>query len=424
MNESLFQFIWQYSLYNPVGLITTDGESVTVIHPGKINKHAGPDFEEARIKVGTTTLVGNVELHINTSDWKKHNHHQDEAYQNIILHVVYNHDGNTPQPFPTVALNKHIPAYVLHQYTNLIQAAQPIPCAGQLPFVKPIVIESWLSRLLAERWEQKLSDWKELMESIAGDWRQLLYWRMAANFGFKVNATPFLMMARSLPINILGRHKDNLPQIEALVFGQAGMLNAQFKDDYPRQLQQEYLFLQQKYSLVPISTHLWRFMRMRPPNFPTIRIAQFAALIHQSLHLFSQIVEAATTAEIHPFLEVNASNYWDTHYRFDEEAKESSIKYLGETSIQNIIINTVAPIQFLYGNHHGNMTKQDAAIQLLNAVKPEQNNIIKLWTSIGMKANNAAQTQSLLQLYNHYCSAKKCLDCPIGLGIIKSQPMK
>lgn len=424
MNEALFQFIWQYSLYNPIGLTTTDGDPVTIIHPGKINKHSGPDFEEARIRIGNTTLVGNVELHINTSDWEKHQHQHDEAYKNIILHVVYTHDTIGEQQFPTIQLHQQIPTYVLHQYTNLIQTTQIIPCAKQLPIVKPITMESWLNRLLAERWEQKLGEWKELLDSTAGDWRQLLYWRMAANFGFKVNATPFLMLARSLPINILARHKDNLLQIEALLFGQAGMLNAQFVDEYPKQLQREYLYLQQKYSLAPISTHLWRFMRMRPPNFPTIRIAQFAALVYQSLHLFAHIVEAGTVSDIHPFLEIEASSYWDTHFRFDEALEDSSIKRFGSSSIQNIIINTVAPIQFLYANYQGNIARQEAALQLLTSVKPEQNNITKLWQGYGISAENAAQTQSLIQLFNNYCTNKKCLNCAIGLSIIKSQPMK
>lgn len=424
MNEALFQFIWQYSLYNPVGLATTDGEAVTVIHPGKINRHSGPDFEEARIRIGSTTFVGNVELHIHTSDWEKHGHQHDEAYQNIILHVVCHHAGNSNPRFPTLALGRHIPAHVLHQYTNLIQTTQPIPCARQLHTIKPITLESWLNRLLAERWEQKLDEWKELLESTAGDWRNLLYWRMAANFGFKVNATPFLLMARSLPVNVLARHKGSLLQIEALLFGQAGMLHDKFTDEYPRQLQQEYFYLQQKYALTPISAHLWRFMRMRPPNFPTVRIAQFAALVHQSLHLFAQIAEAAAIAEIHPFLELQASNYWDNHYRFDEAQEEPAVKRLGASSIQNIIINTIAPIQFLYANYHGNMARQEAALQLLSSVKPEENNIIKLWKATGMKMENAAQTQALLQLFNNYCSNKKCLECAIGLGIIKSQPVK
>lgn len=425
MNEMLLQFIWQNSLYNPSGLQTTLGEPITVIHPGKRNTHAGPDFEEARIKIGNTTLVGNVELHVLTSDWHKHQHSTDKKYDNIILHVVYTDDRpEETLAFPKLALAQHIPLYVIEQYTHLIQTTQPVACSRQLGGVSSIVKESWLSRLLAERWEQKLGDWKELLEQSAGDWRNLLYWRMAANFGFKVNATPFLMVARSLPVNVLAKHKDNLRQIEALLFGQAGMLEGSFSEAYPNELKAEYRYLRQKYRLQPIPSHLWRFMRMRPPNFPTVRLAQFAALVHQSLHLFSQIIERATVAEIYPLFQVKAGSYWDTHYRFDETQQRTYPKALGADSIDNIIINTIAPVQFLYAHYHGNTHDQERALQLLESVAPENNKIIAAWKEQNWVPENAAQSQALLQLFNNYCSSKRCLECAIGLKIIKSRPLE
>lgn len=421
MNEALFQFIWQYSLYQPVGLHTTDGEPLTVIHCGKINRDAGPDFLEGKIKIGTTTLVGNIELHIKSSDWLRHGHQHDAAYQHLILHVVYENDvagvaGNTP----VLVLKDHVPQHVIARYAGLVQATTKLPCSGQHATVKDITKESWLNRLLAERWEQKLADWNVLLENSAEDWRNLLYWRMAANFGFKTNATPFLMLAQSLPLNIPTRHKDNLLQIEALLFGQAGMLDDDFEDDYPRELQREYDYLKKKYKLKPIATHLWKFLRMRPANFPTIRIAQFAALIHKSLHLFSQIIESHSVKEIEPLLDVSASSYWDTHFRFDAKQDEATVKSLGKTSVLNIVINTVAPIQFLYAARQDTYKLQDKALQLLEAVPAEQNNITRIWDDNGWQAANASHSQALIQLYNNYCSAKRCLECSIGLNIIKA----
>lgn len=420
MNEMLLQFIWQYSLYSPSGLTSTSGEKLTIVHPGKRNFNAGPDFSEARVKIGDTLLVGNVELHVRTSDWQKHGHTSDRSYDNIILHVVFEDD--TPvanSPFATLVLCPHIPAYVIDQYTNLIQTTQPIACARQLATVNDLTKESWLNRLLAERWETKLKDWEDLLSQSAGDWRSLLYWRMAANFGFRVNETPFIMTARSLPINVLAKHKENITELEALLFGQAGMLDVDFQDEYPNRLKEEYSYLRKKYQLQPIPSHLWKFLRMRPANFPTIRIAQFAALVSRSLHLFSTIVLCTSVKEIHSLLEVQASEYWSDHYTFDERVERKTVKSLGASSIDNIIINTIAPVQFLYAHFQGSPAEQEKALQLLSSIAPEKNNILGYWTDNGWKAENAAQSQALLQLFNNYCSSKRCLECAVGLNIIK-----
>lgn len=423
MNEALLQFIWQHSLYNPASLQTADGEPVTIINPGLRNTNAGPDFLNARIKIGTTTLAGHIELHINSSDWLKHGHQHDEAYKNLILHVVYHNDTAAINNIPLLELGQHIFSHVQPKYSGLVNALQPLPCANMLAAVKDITKESWLSRLLAERWEQKLSEWTGLQKKNVDDWQNLLYWRTAANFGFKVNATPFLLLAQSLDINILAKHRENLLQIEALIFGQAGMLSADFKDEYPRELQREYDYLSKKYRLKPIQSHLWKFMRMRPANFPTVRLAQFAALVHKSVHLFSQIIETYSVKEITPLIEVTASEYWDTHFRFDEEAT-FAVKHLGASSVHNIIINTIAPIQFLYARRYGIQSQQDKALQLLESVPAEKNNILDVWTSSGWKAHSAAQSQALIQLYNGYCTPRKCLECAIGLSIIRSVPQE
>jgi hypothetical protein len=421
MNEMLFQFIWQYSLYNPTGLLTTEGEAVTIIHPGKRNTNSGPDFEEARIKIGNTVLVGNVELHIKSGDWNRHGHESDKAYQNIILHVVYIDDERGNIKFPKLVLGRNVPAYVIDQYTNLIQTTQPIACQRQLTKVSTIVKEGWLNRLLAERWEEKLLEWKELLKDSKGDWSTLFYWRLAANFGFKVNAVPFLMLARSLPLNILSRHKDNLFQLEALLFGQAGLLEEGNEIEYAQSLKKEYDYLQLKYKLQPIAAHLWKFMRMRPANFPTIRIAQFASLVHHSVHLFSSIVENNSAKEIHKLFDVSASEYWNDHYRFAESFENGGVKKLGKDSINNIIINTVAPVQFLYAHHNGTNDHQEKALHLLTSIPAESNKFIELWNNNGWTAETAFHSQALLQLFNKYCSRKRCLECAVGLNIIKNK---
>ncbi|MCC6186307.1 MAG: DUF2851 family protein, partial [Chitinophagaceae bacterium] len=329
---------------------------------------------------------------------------------------------NTEHRFPVLVMQPHISKHVLDNYHHLQYNLHPIACKAHLARVNDLTKESWLARLLAERWEMKFEEWDGLLAQNAGDWRVLLYWRLAANFGFKTNAAPFLALAQSLPVNILGRHHENLFQIEALFFGQAGMLAQDFTDEYPFRLQQEYNFLAKKYKLVPIPGHLWKFMRMRPANFPTIRIAQFAALVHQSLHLFTQIIATTTLQEMLDLFALNASDYWDNHFRFDELQKGSSTKNLGALSINNIIVNTIAPIRYMYSSRAGLGDFFESSMQLIEQLPAEKNTIINEWNNVGWLPQNAAQSQSLLQLFNNYCSPKKCLNCSIGHSIIRLRP--
>lgn len=420
MQENFLHTVWRYSLYRPEQLQTTEGEPVTILNKGTYNTNSGPDFLEAKIKVGDTTLVGHVELHVKSSDWGKHAHDGDDAYNNVILHVVYEDDGGrTASNIPVLCIKQNIPESVLAQYHRLIQNNDKLPCAASLGKVRDITKESWLSRLLAERWEQKLAGWQDVLDSSQGDWRTLLYQRLAANFGFKVNADAFHQLALSLPLNILAKHGNNLLQIEALLFGQAGMLYNEFTDAYPKTLQKEYQFLQKKYNLQPIKVVQWKFMRMRPANFPTIRIAQFAALIYNSVHLFSQIIEKSKSKEIEALFDVAASDYWDNHYRFDEESKAKCKKKLGASSIQNIIINTVAPIKFLYASQQTTEKLQDEALTLIDHMPAENNRIIDIWDAHQWSPVNAAQSQAQIQLYNNYCAQKRCTDCAIGLSVLK-----
>jgi hypothetical protein len=421
MNEVLLQFIWQYGLFRPSGLRTTEGEEVTVVFSGKKNRDAGPDFTEARIKMGNMMLVGNVELHVCSSDWAKHGHDGDKAYHNLILHVVYEHDAKElPHKFATLELKDAIGREIIDAYEHLVGDKKTIACEGSLKEVKSIVWEGWLERLIAERWEEKLGEWEEQLKQSAGDWSLLFYWRLAMNFGFKTNGVAFLLLAQSIPLNVLSKHKDKLFQIEAILFGQAGMLEEEYEDEFPKRLKEEYQYLRKKYSLQPIGEHLWKFLRLRPANFPTIRIAQFAGLVHRSLHLFSKVIESYSYKEIADLLDIHASEYWETHFCFDDEPSKKAVKNLGKTSIENIIINTIAPVKFLYAQHQGKVQEQEAAIQLLQSIGAEKNNIITQWEQAGQKANNALQTQAMIQLYNRYCTQKKCLSCTIGLALLRT----
>lgn len=421
MQEALLQFIWQYNLYRPGKLRSRQGDAVEVQHPGTRNTDAGPDFSMARIRVGDTLLVGNVELHVRSSDWARHRHDEDPAYNHVILHVVFQDDGGFNQKnIPLLELRDHIPDYVLERYSQLLQTTAPLPCANALPGIKEITKAAWLSRMLVERWEEKLALWDTELQQASGDWHTLLWWRLAANFGFKINAEPFLMLAQSLPLRTLLR-QTTLLQIEALLFGQAGFLQGNFLDEYPKQLQQEYGYFRHKYELQPMKPSLWKFLRLRPANFPGIRIAQLAALVHQSPALFNELGSNKGMKELVQGLRVQASSYWDTHYRFDEAPTRKSSKVLGADAAQNLLINTLAPIRFLYAHTQGKPSDAERALQLLERLPSEDNRITRIWSEHGWQPEHAGESQSLIQLYNRYCSSKRCLECAIGLSIIRAK---
>lgn len=422
MNEYLLQYLWQHALFSPHSLFTTEGDLVTVMKPGKHNHHAGPDFLEAIIKIGTTTWVGNVEIHLRTSDWLKHGHEKDPKYQNIVLHVVYEDDFMLAGcNFPTLVLKEALPLPVIERYSKLISADHKIPCSSRLPTIPPLIWTNWLERLLAERWEQKLNEWEGLWLQAGKDWRCLLYYCLAANFGFHVNKEPFLQLAFALPLQVLTRHRKNLLQTEALLLGQAGLLQAVSNPDaYTISLEKEYHFLRRKYRLEPITPTLWKFMRMRPANFPTIRLAQFAVLIHTSLDLFAAMMEIKDVNELYALLDIQASTYWDQHYRLGFEVSDKKEKRLGRNAILNIVINTVAPMQYLYAKTQGKTSLYENSLRLLQSIPAEQNRILKEWNEIGREAADAAQSQAMLQLYRQYCSSRQCLNCAIGNRLMRS----
>ena len=423
MNEEFLHYIWKFKLFNQLDLITIDNEQVEIIKVGQHNSDAGPDFFNAKIKVGDTLWAGNVEVHINASDWQKHNHQNDNAYDNIILHVVFNADivlkRISGETIPTIELKDKISEKVIQNYLYFKSNKDWIPCEKQIAAVPPFIVNSTIDKLLLERLERKS---KTIIDNLAlntNNWEETFYQLLARNFGFKTNAEPFELLAKSLPSLIIAKHKSSLLQIEALLFGQAGFLDEHYEDAYLQKLQNEYVFLKQKYKLKSIDKHLWKFLRLRPVNFPTIRISMFANLIYTSTHLFSKIIEMESYNELKKLMNVEASVYWHTHYIFDKESKHK-IKHLGNDSINTILINTIVPFLFVYGKQKDNEKYVERALKFLEQTEGEKNSIITKWKVLGISAETAYSTQALLQLKNEYCTNKKCLNCSVGNYLLKN----
>lgn len=423
MTEEFLHHIWKFRLFNQLNLQTTTGETIEIVKVGNHNFDAGPDFFNAQLRVGNTLWAGNVEIHINASDWKKHLHQHDKAYDNIIMHVVYNADEfiyrASGEAIPTIELKERIEKKIYQNYLNFKSSGDWISCEKQIASVPQIIINSTLDRLLLERLERKSTSIIDSLKLNNNNWEETFYQHLARNFGFKTNSEPFELLAKSLPSIFLAKHKNSLLQIEALLFGQAGLLDDHLEDKYLQALQNEYVFLKQKLKLHSIDVHLWKFLRLRPVNFPTIRIAQFANLVFNSTHLFSKIIETEKCEDLKKLMKVDVSDYWHTHYVFDK-ISTSAKKHLGDDSINNIIINTVVPFLFVYGKQKDEVKYIERALHFLEQMTGENNSIIKKWNALKMPVKTAYSTQALLQLKNEYCNYKKCLSCNIGSYLLKN----
>ena len=422
MREDFLHFLWRWRRFDARDLTTTDGQALEILHPGEPNPHAGPDFFNARIRLDGTLWAGNVEIHLNASDWLAHRHDDDPAYENVVLHVVLDEDQRLRRPngelLPCLVLRQRLQPRLLDKYLRLEHERAWIPCEKMFVNIPEIVRHNWLDRVLVERLEEKTGLVAEAVEAAGRHWEEAFYRMLARNFGLKVNAEPFEVLARSLPLRILARHKDQLFQVEALLFGQAGFLAEPQEDDYPRALDKEYRFLQHKYGLESIAVGQWKFFRLRPAAFPTVRLAQFAALVHRSAHLFSQVLEAHNTAELEQLFSAETSDFWLTHFRFDKSSGRRT-KPLGREFVHLLLINTVAPFLFHYGRVRGQTDLQDRALRLLEELPPETNTIVRSWAGRGERARSAAQSQALLHLKTRYCDAKRCLECAIGNTILR-----
>ncbi len=422
MKEELLWYLWKFKLFNN-NLHLKSGEKLTILKPGIQNHDSGPDFFNALIKIDETTWAGNVEMHVKSSDWYLHGHDKDKAYNNVILHVVFKHDkdvlGKNGEPLPVLEAENNFDIKILNRYEDYIKGLRKIPCENDIDKTDYFTTINWLERLTFERLEQKAGDILNQTEDLKYDFHEAFYRKIARYFGLKANNDAFEMLAKSLPLKILTVHNENLLQLEALLYGQAGMLSSKYQDEYPQVLLEEYRFLASKYNLKPIDKSVWRFMRMRPANFPTVRISQFANLFYRTSGMLHKIFTEKNLNNIKNLFSVNASEYWDKHYRFDIPSQNKKRKIFGNTSIDILLINAVVPFVFAYGIIQNKPELKEKAVDWLEQIKAENNRFTRLYAGFGIKAENAMQSQAMVQLKTEYCDKKRCLNCAIGHYLLK-----
>lgn len=417
LQERLLQFIWQHQYFDRRELTSTRGESITIQNPGKLNRNQGPDFEDARVRIGQTDWAGKVELHVFSSDWNRHGHAADAQYNNVILHVVWEQD-RVVNDIPVVELKGRVPGILLQHYEQLMHQSAFIACEHIYQRVPELVWTGWRERLLTERLLRRMAEMEPLLRQTQFDWEQLCWRMLARNFGMRLNADAFDDMARSLPLALISKHRQDRFQLEALLMGQAGLLKGPFHDHYPRSLQKEYKALAKKYGLQPISIPCV-YLRMRPVNFPGIRLSQLAALLGRQDHLFATIRDSTSVKEIRELASVPASHYWETHFRFDESAAPSP-KQTGAMLADSIVINTAIPLLFTYAHKRHDQRLLDKALHWFAELKPEKNHIVMAFQQLGLPTESSADSQALLELKKHYCEVHRCLECAIGNHLLKS----
>ena len=421
--EEFINYIWQYQQFTKTNLLTTDGQALTVLNVGFYNQDAGPDFSNARLVIAGIEWAGNVEIHSKASDWFLHHHEINDAYENVVLHVVWEADKPVFRKdgtlIPTIALKDKVAKDLILKYNYLIDNQLIIPCQEQFGGIEHFYKIRALDAAMLERLGQKSRIVYEKWEANNRDWEQTTFELLARNFGFKINAEPFEQLAKNLPLKVLQKHRDNRLSVEAMVFGVAGLLQSN-SDVYASQLKQEYDFYKAKFELADkqMNAHEWKFLRLRPANFPTIRLAQFAALMHAQQSLFSLFTETKSYKKIIENLKVKQNSYWQKNYDFGKESARETVG-LGKASIENIIINTVVPLLFTYGQYIDNQELKDRAIAFLEEIKAEENHITAHWEGLGLPIKTAFDSQASIELFNNFCSKKQCLRCAIGRVILK-----
>ena len=411
------QYIWQHRLWRSEDMTTNDGRHVRVLDPGLLNTDAGPDFFNAKVEIDGQLWVGNVEMHVRASDWQRHGHNHDNAYDSVILHVVDKDDA------PVYRSNgERIPQLVLQvsplfntSYEQLVNSRQQLPCASVIGQVPSITITEWIERLAFERLHGKVQRVRDILEMYNGNWEEVCYVTLSRNLGFGINNEAFERLARRTPLRLLHKHSDSLLQIEALLFGQAGMLDpaAASADPYYIRLCTEYAFLANKFSLQPMEHEAWKMFRIRPQNFPYRRIAMLAHYIEGGFRLMNAILEADGEKELRKLFQVELTGYWSNHYGFGKPTEKPS-PALSNSSIDIVLINTVAPLYYAYGEITGNYALTDKAVALLESLRSEKNSIVDTFTLAGIDCDSALTSQALIELKRNYCDARKCIYCKIG----------
>ncbi|MFZ6012354.1 MAG: DUF2851 family protein [Bacteroidota bacterium] len=424
MQESFLHYVWQFQYFNKTDLRTTTGEEVMVFNPGCRNDHAGPDFFNARVRVGELEWIGNVEIHVRASEWLDHCHDSDPAYENVILHVVWKRDKDIHRSdrsmLPTVELTGRLEPDLVFRYKRLVNNPEKIPCSKSIHKVPYLVRLSMLDKAALIRLQGKAKKVEALLDRNRNDWEETCYQMLGRNFGFKVNAEPFQQLTQSLPYKVLMKHANRPFQIEALLFGQAGFLEPEKGDDYYQLIRREHQLLARKYGILDkrLSTAQWKFLRLRPANFPTIRLAQLAALMAERKNLFSNIIMAETYATLKKVFVVSQSEYWRKHYQFSKKSKED-VAGLGDISIENVIINTAIPLMAAVARARDEQVFMDKAVSFLQEASGERNSITRIWLELGLKNESAFDSQALTELYNGFCMKRRCLDCTIGSSLLR-----
>ena len=428
--EALLHYCWKHKLFPLAILTTTDNRVVEVIDPGLHNRHAGPDFFNAKVKIDGTLWVGNVEIHDKASDWFAHGHDHDPAYDNVVLHVCGKIDAvaRTSSGLVPPQMQLSVPQHVAEHYEELLRTDHYPPCYRIIPNLSKLLIHSWMSALQTERLEQKTEAIKQRVKFCDGSWEAGYFVTLARNYGFGVNSDAFEAWAKSIPLHAVDHHRDNLLQVEAIFMGQAGLLDLQavperyqqaaLNEGYFARLRNEYLYLAHKFGLTPINHKMWKFLRMRPQNFPHIRISQLAYLYYSRRAGLSQLVECDNVAALSDALSTQVTPYWETHYVFGSESAKNG-KHLSPFSINLLIINTAVPMLFAYGRYKGNEKWCDRAFDLLEQLRAENNHIVRMWQDCGLTVDNAGDSQALIQLKKEYCDKKDCLHCRIGYEYMK-----
>ncbi len=417
MKEDFIYYLWENRLLN-LDLRTTSGDEISVISVGNRNFDSGADFINARIKIGGTLWAGQVEIHVRASDWFRHRHQYDDNYNNVILHVVYEYDTDLLK-IPTLEVKDKFDISLLLNYNSFVNSRNWIPCGEFIGGVQSFTVVSWFDRMLVEHLENECKELDFKLKNNHYDWEQTFYHRLMRYFGLKVNNDSFEYLSRILPLNLLLKHLDNELYVESMLFGCAGFLDKDFDEEYPRLLKREFKMLKSKFTLKVMPVSNWKFLRLRPPNFPTIRIAQLAKIIVKNGNLFSKIRDSVSMDDIMNLFDVELDSYWDNHFQFDKVSNVDKKKTFGKTAIDSVFINAIIPMLFYYGKFHSLESYKERAMTFLEQLEAEDNVVIRNFKNAGLSFNNAFQTQAALYMYKCYCKRRRCLECRIYLILSK-----
>ena len=422
MKEDFLHYIWQYKKFDFTNLKTTSGENISIIKVGEFTQLAGPDFFNAQIEIDQQKWAGNIEIHIKSSDWYVHNHERDDNYDSVILHVVWEHDAaifrKDNSEIPVLELKNQISPALIHQYEKLKATKSWIYCENEIKNIPDFVLKNWQERLFFERLERKSNPIEALLLENHNDWEATFFCFLAKNFGLNTNGESFFKIAQSISFSVIRKEAFEVENLEAILFGRANLLETDKEDTYFKALKQRWDYIQNKYQLENVFIDSVQFFKHRPDNFPTIRLSQLANLYHKHQNLFSKVISAKNIEELYQVFNISVSDYWQTHYNFDKASLKKS-KILSKSFIDLLIINTIIPFRFAYEKSLGKETSEQN-IAFLGKIAPEKNAIIDKFKTIGITSKNVFETQSLLQLKNEYCNKSKCLQCAVGLELLKN----